>query len=71
MTRRDFLTIGFVGLLALLFGVETLHTPRRGVKTRFKVYTHGTEGIHFKGYLGSQFYETGILYAPYVPLEGL
>lgn len=79
MNRRDFLNIGFLGILAVLFGVSL--APKSGIRhvgfyRRFKVYkdpyyTVGDKVPVLVGYKGNVRYmnESPIIFAPYVPLD--
>lgn len=68
MTRRSFLRN--LGALASVLSVGLSVTmPQRKLKA---VWTAEAEqdlqAMHLVGYKGSQFLETGVVYAPYIPL---
>lgn len=66
MTRREFIKkVALVGLLASPVG-RYLHA--KWTEPRFKV-NHGKAPKDYRvGYTGSNFLETGYIYAPYMPL---
>jgi hypothetical protein len=68
LTRRGFLRN--LGVLASALSVGlSITMPQRKLKA---VWTAEAEqdlqAMHMVGYKGSQFFETGIVYAPYIPL---
>lgn len=66
MTRREFIKkVALVGLLASPVG---RYLYGKWTESRFKVY-HGKSPTDYRvGYTGSNFLETGYIYAPYMPL---
>ena len=68
MTRRGFLRN--LGALASALSVGlTVTMPQRKLKCVWAPeMAQDIEAFHLVGYKGSQFFEAGIVYAPYIPL---
>jgi|ERR1017187_483652 hypothetical protein len=68
MTRRGFLRN--LGILASALSVGlTVTMPQRKLKAVWSVEAEqDLQNFHLIGYKGSEFLETGIVYAPYIPL---
>ena len=66
MTRRGFLRN--LGVFASALGVGlTVFKPQEKKRVVFRT-APAPDNSYLVGYKGSQFYETGIVYAPYIPL---
>ena len=66
LTRRGFLRN--LGALASVLGVGlTVFKPQEKKRVTFRT-APAPDGSYLVGYKGSQFFEAGIVYAPYIPL---
>lgn len=69
LTRRGFLRN--LGLLASALSVGlniTMPQRQREAEVRVAEAEQDLQSMHLVGYKGAQFFETGVVYAPYIPL---